>query len=334
VDLGRNVAVDESSIACRSKFGRHLILYNATKPTGKYHFKIYACCCSTTWLAYNLRLHCASGIGDRLGGNYTEGEIRDHEAATIASKDVRKHVLEVTMPIFGSKRIVNTDNYYTSCQLLEALRVKGLYGRGTIRENSKFGPKCFMLSKTDKAERGAFRQGVELKHRIVGASWADGSVVDIVSNADASTVSTLTRLVGQVKTEFRAPTAIKNYNQAMQSVDRLDQLRARFSLADGHTFTKWHKKLTMVFIDIARCNAFIYALKWQVSQQTSEILIVTSVFDSALNCSTVNGRMPSARKVYCIATHTLKRLQTQLLQLRRVWFHPPLQHHFRVLNAT
>jgi hypothetical protein len=43
----------------------------------------------------------------------------------------------------------------------------------------------------------------------------------------------------------------------MQGVDRLDQLRARFSLADGHTFKKWHKKLAMAFIDIARCNAFI-----------------------------------------------------------------------------
>ncbi|KAE8980940.1 hypothetical protein PR001_g24148 [Phytophthora rubi] len=39
VALGRNVAVDESSIACRSRFARHLIVFNATKPTGKYHFK-------------------------------------------------------------------------------------------------------------------------------------------------------------------------------------------------------------------------------------------------------------------------------------------------------
>jgi hypothetical protein len=48
VHLGRNVAVDESSIACRSKFGRHLIVFNSSKPTGKYHFKIYVCCCSTS----------------------------------------------------------------------------------------------------------------------------------------------------------------------------------------------------------------------------------------------------------------------------------------------
>ena len=43
----------------------------------------------------------------------------------------------------------------------------------------------------------------------------------------------------------------------MQGVDRLDQLRARFSLADGHSFKKWHKKLAMAFLDIARVNAFV-----------------------------------------------------------------------------
>jgi hypothetical protein len=34
VDVGRNIAIDESSVACRSKFARHLILYNPQKPTG------------------------------------------------------------------------------------------------------------------------------------------------------------------------------------------------------------------------------------------------------------------------------------------------------------
>jgi hypothetical protein len=34
VDIGRNVSVDESTIACRSKYGRQLIVYNPKKPTG------------------------------------------------------------------------------------------------------------------------------------------------------------------------------------------------------------------------------------------------------------------------------------------------------------
>jgi hypothetical protein len=42
----------------------------------------------------------------------------------------------------------------------------------------------------------------------------------------------------------------------MQGVDRHDQLRGRFSLADGHSFKKWYKKLALAMIDIARVNAF------------------------------------------------------------------------------
>ena len=35
VQVGRNVSVDESTVACRSKYGRKLIVYNPKKPTGK-----------------------------------------------------------------------------------------------------------------------------------------------------------------------------------------------------------------------------------------------------------------------------------------------------------
>jgi hypothetical protein len=35
VHVGRNVSVDESSIACRSKYARHLIVFNPRKPAGK-----------------------------------------------------------------------------------------------------------------------------------------------------------------------------------------------------------------------------------------------------------------------------------------------------------
>lgn len=45
VEIGRNVALDEASVACRSKYGKPIIVYNPIKPTGKYHFRIYMLCC-------------------------------------------------------------------------------------------------------------------------------------------------------------------------------------------------------------------------------------------------------------------------------------------------
>jgi hypothetical protein len=257
VIVGRNVAVDESSIACRSRYARHLIVYNPRKPTGKYHFKLYMCCCSTSWLAVNFKLHCSSRMEDRLDGVVSAPEIARLAATTEKSSDIRTHVLEVTYGLQSSRRIVNTDNFYTSCLLLESLRSVGLFGRGTVRSASKHFPHFTMLQTSDRKERGSMKQGVCVDKHIVAASWVDGSIVNIVSNADPSTTSTVYRLINQSKAAFTAPTCVREYNSAMQGVDRLDQLRARFSLADGHSFQKWHKKLAMAMIDIARCNAYI-----------------------------------------------------------------------------
>jgi len=41
VKPGSELALDESSIAARTKYGRALIFYNNTKPSGKYHFRFY-----------------------------------------------------------------------------------------------------------------------------------------------------------------------------------------------------------------------------------------------------------------------------------------------------
>ncbi|GMF14743.1 unnamed protein product [Phytophthora fragariaefolia] len=51
VEVRRNVALDEASIACRTKYGKPLVVYNPMKPTGKCHFRIYMLCCSATWIS-------------------------------------------------------------------------------------------------------------------------------------------------------------------------------------------------------------------------------------------------------------------------------------------
>jgi hypothetical protein len=141
------------------------------------------------------------------------------------------------------------------------MKVYGLYGRGTIRQDSKHAPKCFMFPKSkaerDKLDRGASRQGVCRQFGIVAASWVDNAIVNIVSNADDSDKVTLNRRIGRETLTIQAPRCIDEYTKHMGGVDHLDQYRARFSIADGHSFRKWHKKFAMAFIDIARVNAFI-----------------------------------------------------------------------------
>ena len=93
--------------------------------------------------------------------------------------------------------------------------------------------------------------------KTIAASWWDGNVVAAVSNADSSNASIVERGIQSKKKEFQAPVCIKEYNKNMQAVDRLDEMRGRFSIANGHSFQKWYKKLAMAFIDIARLNAHL-----------------------------------------------------------------------------
>lgn len=41
VEIGRDVSLDDVSAACRTKFGRRLIMNNHMKPGGRYHLRIY-----------------------------------------------------------------------------------------------------------------------------------------------------------------------------------------------------------------------------------------------------------------------------------------------------
>ncbi|KAG2783505.1 hypothetical protein PC116_g12677 [Phytophthora cactorum] len=148
------------------------------------------------------------------------------------------------------------DNYYTSVQLLQELRLTGLYGRGTIRANSKYFMAHTILYKDD-CTRGDYRQAVSHDHSMLAASWYDGNVVNLVSNADCTHVTTVTRMVGTEKQSFPAPECVAQYNTNMQGIDRLDQIRGRFSTADGHSYKRWHKKLALALIDVARSNAYL-----------------------------------------------------------------------------
>ncbi|KAG4241683.1 hypothetical protein PC116_g10381 [Phytophthora cactorum] len=118
-----------------------MIVFNPIKPTGKYHFRLYMVCCSSTWISFNFRLHCnRSDIADSLKGvvgTEEDQQLRDKLAAV---SNIREHILEVVRSMFGTNRVVNMDNYYASVQVLQALRLKGPYGPGTMRNNRKHFP--------------------------------------------------------------------------------------------------------------------------------------------------------------------------------------------------
>ena len=183
---------------------------------------------------------------------------------------IRAIVLEVVNSIAQSWRVVNFDNLYTSPQLLIQLKHLGLYGRGTVRKDRLHVPKVILMSTTQQAiaMRGDMVIAYERVNGIMACSWYDGNQVVLMSTADGTGVASVTRQINRKSVAVPAPSAIPQYNQYMQGVDRVDQLRARFSLADGHSFKKWYKKFAMAIIDFARVNA--YQTQMLLSRQRGE----------------------------------------------------------------
>ncbi|KAG3058564.1 hypothetical protein PI125_g25203 [Phytophthora idaei] len=177
IHVGRDIALDEASVACRSNQGRHMIVYNPMKPTGKYHFRLYMVCCFTTWIALNYKLHCnRSDVIDRLNGVVDQVEAQNLREELEEVPKIRQHVLEVTRPLFGTDRIVDMGNYYTSVQLLQEIRLKGLYARGTIRANSKhYQPTLYytkMIVRVETIGRPSLTTTVCWQHRGETGTWS------------------------------------------------------------------------------------------------------------------------------------------------------------------
>ncbi|GMF42868.1 unnamed protein product [Phytophthora fragariaefolia] len=102
-----------------------------------------------------------------------------------------------------------------------------------------------------RCTRGGSLQATSIDYSMIAASWCDGDVVNMLTNTAPSTTSTVTIMIGSESREYPVPTCLGEYNQNMQGVDRLGQIRGRFSIADGHSFKRWHKKLALAMIDIA-----------------------------------------------------------------------------------
>jgi hypothetical protein len=65
-------------MACHSSYGRHLIVYNGMKSTGKFHFKIYMLGCAITSLVYKVKIYSWNN-SDKDDVNKQKAEALDEE---------------------------------------------------------------------------------------------------------------------------------------------------------------------------------------------------------------------------------------------------------------
>jgi len=260
IDIGSECSLDESSVACRSAYGRHMIYYNPMKPTGKYHFRFYLLCENDFYNCVRFRMQtrddCDVGDGLNLARRTNDDGTFD-ESNKKEQRTMEKLVLDMCTPLFYSGKVVNMDNYYTSPLVFVELLKVGVYARGTCRGNRIAYPKFiqFSSSEVSKGKRGDLHVATSQDPALVAFSWLDGNPVNFLTSADGIEPSEVQRRIGREKKRIPAPAAVARYNKNMQGVDRFDQLNQLFSLANRHQFKKYYNKLTMALLDIALLNA-------------------------------------------------------------------------------
>jgi hypothetical protein len=159
IELGNEVALDEASFATKTKYGAHIVVYNPQKAVGKYHFRLYLLCCSTSYAVIRIRVHtkndsdtgdiqvteanrnevtAADEDNDEVASQVSERNNND-DSVSVHSKEITEDNVELTKltqlvvdmckPLFDTGRVVNMDNYYTSPEAAVELKKKSIYER-------------------------------------------------------------------------------------------------------------------------------------------------------------------------------------------------------------
>ena len=280
LNAGDEFALDESSCPCRSKYGRALIFYNPSKPTGKYHFRFYLCCCSSTYCILRLRVHTrnTSDLADGYNKNATsKSTCAEEQNDTVSADDddddddrndiseenenhnskTTNLILDMTKPFFGSGRTMTMDNYYGGAEALVKLKENGVLARCTYRQNRKHSCPFVRMTKKDSQpyKRGSYKVAANRQHGIVAYGWLDGNPVHLMSTADGTGQTYVKRQVHSSKQLVNAPIGIKRYNNAMQAVDRTDQIMRLFALVQRYHSKKWYKQMFFALVDFGTTNA-------------------------------------------------------------------------------
>jgi len=270
VELGSEWSLDEASAACRSSFGRHLIVYNPTKNCGKFHFRFYLLCCADTYSCIKLRIHVKTDDmveADAFSSGLPPAENSNEDDLGQSTSVLNQLIIDMTSPLHGTGHTVNFNNYYASPSAAIELLKRKVYCRGTLRLNRKLLPKYVQFTKADARQpnaRGSSKVAVNRKYGLVAAGWLDGNPVHVISSADTEGISTVQRQVGGKKVTVTAPEVIQYYNAGMDGVDRHDQYRSLLSLCSRHKFKKYSVKLYLALLDLSITNALLhYKLRWQ-----------------------------------------------------------------------
>ena len=280
---GTEVALDEATFASRSSFARFMIYFNAKKPSGKFHFKLFAVCDSITnamlYMRFCTRDNFEKCHPDETLTSVSNNDLPADDEEDESDRDVSElskidNIILDMCSRLARGTTINCDNWYTSCHAaVELKRRSGLFLRGTVRSNRRLIPSKLLFTNEEKKKPRGFRKvAVNEEYGITAITWLDKREVMLLTTADGTNEAMVQRREGSTKVSVPAPQCIARYNSFMGGVDRHDYLRARFSLHSRHDFRRYYVGLYLCLVDIALTNAIIhYKMRHPDHKQRNEL---------------------------------------------------------------
>ncbi|XP_042224023.1 piggyBac transposable element-derived protein 4-like [Homarus americanus] len=229
----KEICVDESMLKFKGRlFWKQ---YLPSKPSTKWGIKLWSFCDSHTGFLVRFQIYTGK------------------EAATQEHGLGYRVVKDLLQGYENQGYIVYMDNFYSSLQLYEYLRVKKIGACGTVRANRKGLPKEM---KNMKPKRGALPTIWENANKtMLACTWQDTGKVNMLATVGN---------VGVTGVEVHAKTGLRTvkkpniqvmYNKHMGGVDKFDQLCSTYPFERRHK--KWYQTLWHFFVETALVNGCI-----------------------------------------------------------------------------
>lgn len=219
------VTVDEMLVPFRGRcFFR---LYMKSKPA-KYGLKIMCLCDAKTHYLYNAFIYAGKETPSR------------NNSLLVPTNNV----LTLTEPIYGTNRNVTGDNWFTSIELVDALKQKHLTYVGTIRKNKREIPPEFQPHRIRPVLSSVY--GFQSDKTLVSFVPKKNTSIALVSSMHHEPVT---------NPETKKPEIIEFYNSTKGGVDALDQKCAAYSA--NRRSQRWPTTIFCAMLNISGVNSHV-----------------------------------------------------------------------------
>lgn len=250
-------SIDETMIPYKGTRAGNLRQYMKGKPH-KWGFKFFVRA-GVSGIVYDFLPYCGSGTFDEESLNGTESNMGLGAKVVISlSKSIQN----------PSESVVYFDNFFTSIQLLNYLKVNmDILSLGTLRKNRIQG--CPLLSDKDLKKRG---RG-SYDHRknedsVIVVKWIDNKAVCLASTAGGIRPTGTARRYdkdAKKKIPIPCPRIIQLYNEHMGGVDLSDMLVELYRIPSRAR--RWYFAIFCYLIDLAVVNAWLQYRRENSTQQ-------------------------------------------------------------------